>query len=93
MSENVNLFLFTKLADVQPLTRTQMTRTYLQAGNWRVLYAFKTFGIKQLDYIIQKSRRELQTKPTAKALWSIVTMLGIIMLCGAGDDELKDFSM
>jgi hypothetical protein len=31
MSENVNLFLFTKLADVQPLTRTQMTNTYLRA--------------------------------------------------------------
>jgi len=93
MSENVNLFLFTKLADVQPLTRTQMTNTYLRAWNWRVLYAFKTFGIKQLDYIIQRWKRELASKPTAKALRSIATMLWIIMLCWASDDELKDFSM
>ena len=93
LSENVNLFLFTKLADVQPLTRMQMTRTYLQSWNWRVLYAFKTFGIKQLDYIIQKSKNELKTNPTPKALWNIATMLWIIMLCWATADELKDFSM
>ena len=93
MSENVNLFLFTKLADVQPLTRTQMPKTYLQAWNWRVLYAFKTFGIKQLDYLIQTSKRELATKPTAKALWNITAMLWIIMLCGAATDEIKDFTL
>ena len=93
LTENVNLFLFTKLADVQPLTRTQMTKTYLQAPNSRVLYAFKTFGIKRLDYLIQKSKRELATKPTAKALWTIVAIAWIMMLCDAWNDELKDFSM
>ena len=90
MSENVNLFLFTKLADVQPLTRMQMPRTYLQAWNWRILYAFKTFTIKRLDYIIQKSKRELQTKPTAQALRTLVAMWLIMMLCDAWADELKD---
>ena len=90
MSENVNLFLFMKLADVQPLTRLQMPKTYLQAWNWRILYAFKTFSIKRLDYIIQKSKHELQTKPTAKALYTLVFTWLIMMLCDAWSDELKD---
>lgn len=93
MSENVNLFLFTKLADVQPLTRMQMPKTYLSSWNGRIFYQFKTFAIKQLDYMIQKWKRDLQTKWTVQGLWSIVVMMWIIMLCGAWTDEIKDFSM
>ena len=93
MSENVNLFLFTKLADVQPLTRMQMPKTYLTSWNGRIFYQFKTFAVKQLDYMIQKWKRDLQTKWTAKWLWSIALMMWIIMLCWAATDEIKDFTM
>jgi len=90
ISKNVSLFLFTKLSDVQPLTRLQMPKTYQKAWNWRILYAFKTYWIKKLDYILQTSKRELATKPTAEAVWKIVRMALIFMLFEAWTDEIKD---
>lgn len=90
ISKNVSLFLFTKLSDVQPLTRLQMPKTYQKAWNWRILYAFKTYWIKKLDYILQTSKRELATKPTAEAVWKIVSMALMFMLFEAWTDEIKD---
>jgi hypothetical protein len=93
MTENVNLLLFMKLANIQPLTRSQMPATYLNSPNGRILYAFKTFGIKQLDYLIQETRHNFQENPTPQAIWKLTQVLMTIILLGASVDEIKDFSM
>ncbi|MDR0650264.1 MAG: hypothetical protein LBG59_02400 [Candidatus Peribacteria bacterium] len=93
MTPNVNLLLFMKLANIQPLTKSQMPAIYLNSPNGRISYAFKTFGIKQLDYLIQETKRNFQENPTPQALLKVVQMMMIIILLGASVDEIKDFSM
>jgi len=49
MSDNVKLLLFNQLSDVQPITLSEMPAQYLKVPNGRILYALKSFAIKQLD--------------------------------------------
>lgn len=49
MSDNVKLLLFNQLSDVQPISLSEMPLQYLKSPNGRILYALKSFAIKQLD--------------------------------------------
>ena len=49
MSDNVKLLLFNQLSDVQPISLSEMPLQYLKVPNGRILYALKSFAIKQLD--------------------------------------------
>ena len=49
VSVNVKLLLFNQLSDVQPISLSEMPLQYLKAPNGRILYALKSFAIKQLD--------------------------------------------
>lgn len=49
VSDNVKLAAFTELTDSQPITLTEMPQLYLEHPNGRLLYAMKTFPLKQLD--------------------------------------------
>ena len=49
MSDNVKLLLFNQLSDVQPISLSEMPVQYLKNPNGRILYALKSFAIKQLD--------------------------------------------
>ena len=49
MSDNVKLLLFNQLSDVQPISLSEMPLRYLKSPNGRILYALKSFAIKQLD--------------------------------------------
>jgi hypothetical protein len=61
MSEDVNLFLTMQLAKVQPLTKSQMTKSYLDNPRGRILYAFKTFGIKQVNFVLEEFKNDIKT--------------------------------
>lgn len=49
MTDNVKLLLFNQLSDIQPITLSEMPQRYLEAQGGRILYALKSFTIKQLD--------------------------------------------
>lgn len=49
VSDNVRLLLWNELSDVQPISLSEMPLKYLNASGGRLLYALKTFTIKQLD--------------------------------------------
>lgn len=49
MSENVKLYLWNELSDVQPISLSEMPAAYLKTPNGRILYALKSFGLVQLN--------------------------------------------
>ena len=51
MTENVKLYLWNKLSDVQPISLSEMPAAYLKTPNGRILYALKSFGLVQLNRI------------------------------------------
>lgn len=55
MTENVKLWVFNQLADIQPIALSEMPEAYLRAKNGRLAYMLKSFTLKQLDVV----RREV----------------------------------
>ena len=98
-SEEVALVMYMKLGNIQPLTKAQMPKTYLDNPNWRLFYQFKTFGIKQLDYVVQETKdnikwwKNLSTTEKFLRVAQIANMVFIMTLLWVGADELKDLTM
>ena len=98
-SQEVALIMYMKLSNIQPLTRAQMPKAYLNNPNWRLFYQFKTFGIKQLDYVLQETREQtknfknLSTGEKLLRIVQIANMVFVMTLLGVGADELKDITM
>lgn len=51
ISDDVKYLLFNELADAQPITLSEMPQYYLQFPNARLVYALKSFTLKQLDLL------------------------------------------
>lgn len=98
-SEEVAMVMYMKLGNIQPLTKAQMPKAYLDNPNWRLFYQFKTFGIKQLDYVLQETKwnlkwwKNLSTTEKYLRVAKIANMVFIMTLLWVGADELKDITM
>ena len=98
-SEDVALVMYMKLWDVQPLTKAQMPKAYLDNPNGRLFYQFKTFGIKQLDYVLEKTKentkwwKNLSTTEKYLRVAQVANMVFVMTLLWVGADELKDITM
>lgn len=98
-SQDVALLMYMKLSNIQPLTKAQMPKAYLENPNWRLFYQFKTFGIKQLDYVLQETKEQtkdfknLSTTDKMLKIAQIANMVFIMTLLWVWADELKDLTM
>lgn len=98
-SEEVALVMYMKLWNIQPLTKAQMPKAYLDNPNGRLFYQFKTFGIKQLDYVLQETKQQtkwfknLSTTEKFLRVAQVASMIFIMTLMWAWASELKDITM
>lgn len=107
LNDDAKSLLFYDLAEVQPIDMAEMPEMYLRGGNWRIAYALKTFTLKRLNYLIEKSRRyavqgrklwDKGDKNAAMEEWikGIRTMtwtMFLLVTAGASMDWLKDLIM
>lgn len=98
-SEEVAMVMYMKLGNVQPLTKAQMPKAYLDNPRGRLFYQFKTFGIKQMDYVVQETKenlkwfKNLSTTEKFLRVAQIANMVFTMTLFGLVWDELKDITM
>lgn len=99
-SKEVSMIMFMKLSNFQPLTRAQMPEAYLNHPWYiRMLYQFKTFGLKQTNYIISECKEALKEaknwtpQQKREAVWRIVSLVASLALMWLWADELKDLLM
>lgn len=45
------MYLFNELAEIQPITLSEMPERYLKHPNGRIMYALKSFTLKQIDVL------------------------------------------
>jgi hypothetical protein len=61
MTEPVRAMLFSELSDIQPISKLEVPKAYLDNPNGRIMYMLRTFMIKQADIVrrdvIQEFRR------------------------------------
>lgn len=79
VTDRVKFYLWNELADVQPISLAEMPKKYLAAPNGRILYALKSFTIKQLDMVRRGVYQELRAgnkKQAAKNAVAFATLVG-----------------
>jgi len=94
VTDNVKLMLFNELADIQPISLSEMPAAYLAHPNGRVFYMLKSFMIKQLDLIRREGLTKLNTKgQRAQGAYNLTKYAAILGSANAGSSYIKDMMM
>ena len=94
MTELVKTYLFTRLSEMQPISRSEVPEMFLQMPNGRLFYQLTTWTIKQLELVRTKLFRQmLHGNAREKAVAAKETMRMIVLVGGANltSEELKRF--
>ena len=94
VTEDVQILVFNKLLDHQPVTQSEMPQGYLNANKGRLLYQLKTFTIRQLDVIRRKIVNDIKNAKTYKekalGFANFTRFLMMFLVAGVPKDALKD---
>jgi len=97
ISENIKLFAFNEISDMQPVSLLEMPETYLNNPDGRIFYMLKSFILKQYDVV----RRELVQewgKASTKAEKAAVAkkgaaLFGYLAVGNAGTGIIRDVAL
>lgn len=91
-SDSVSFLLFNELANVQPITLTELPYYYNKYGNWRIAYFLKTFGIRQMNFFLKETAGVIRDKnlpvEQRKEGWKNLMKLGITLPMVGGSVDL-----
>jgi hypothetical protein len=97
---NVQLYLFNRLADAQPITMSELPASYLRNPNGRLLYTLKSYSIKQLDIMRKDIWRNvadgIKEKNIKKVGEGVKNAMAYTVLVTGGNTavkEVKDFTL
>jgi hypothetical protein len=93
VTEPIRALLFSKLSDMQPISKSEVPQAYLENPNGRILYMLKTFAIKQGDIIRRDSYNEIRKGNVAKGLYNLGRYATLLGVSGATTDMIKDWIM
>ena len=91
VTDRTKLLLWNELADVQPIALSEMPRAYLEAGNLRILYSLKSFGLKQLGLIRQNIVQRAQRGDVSGAFEEALRYSAVIGLAGGTVENARNF--
>lgn len=89
-TDRTKFLLFCRLLQTQPITKSSAPT--LMAKNWafKMLYQFKSFMAKRIEFFHQEIAREFQKGNHGKAIGNMVKLAALIMLFGMARDEVED---
>ena len=90
VTDNVKLLMFNELADMQPISLSEMPEYYLTSGNGRVLYMLKTFALKRIDIFRNECFDKMRKGEVKSGLQNLFKLSMLMMLCGMGKDAIID---
>jgi hypothetical protein len=90
-TENVRYMAMLDLTKVQPVTLSNMPKTYLDNPNGRILYTLKTFQIQQLDWLRRDIVRKLKAPGQRReGLGRLSSLLALTTMLGVGKEIVSD---
>jgi hypothetical protein len=89
-SDEVKLLLFTELSRTQPITRASLPMGYDVSPKGRIFYTFKTFALRQFDFIMDETKREWQRGNKWQASKNSMRLAIYMGLLGAGVDTINN---
>ena len=91
ISENVKHFLYSEVADVQPVSLSEVPEMYLRLPNGRIMYMMKTFMLKQMDIIRRDSYNQIKSGHVAKGLGNLMKYGIILGSANTGSRYVKEW--
>lgn len=88
MSDNMKLMLWNDLAETQPIGLSEMPQYYLKNPNGRIIYAYKTFALKQFNYM--RNTILADGNPVRRAT-NLTYFASMFVAANTGIDMFKDF--
>jgi len=90
ITENVKLFAFNELAEVQPIALSEMPEAYLTSTNGRIFYMLKSFTVKQLDVVRKNVVHEWKRGNKVSAAKNAALLAGYVSTANMGIDAIRD---
>lgn len=90
ISDNVKLLMFNELADMQPISLSEMPEWYLTSGNGRVFYMLKTFMLKRIDIFRNECFDKIRNGQTKEGIQNLFRLASLMVLCGSAKDAIID---
>ena len=90
ISENVKLLMFNELADMQPISLSEMPEWYLTGGNGRVFYMLKPFLIKRLDIFRNECYDKYKQGNVKTSVQNLFRLSILMMMTGMSKDAIID---
>tara|TARA_R110000803_G_scaffold1228_6_gene4021 strand:+ start:3050 stop:6208 length:3159 start_codon:yes stop_codon:yes gene_type:complete len=90
MSDNVKVFAFNELADIQPTTHLEMPELWNANPNLRILYSLKSFTLKMWDLARNKIWNEWQSGSKVTAAANMARMGAYLAVANVGTEVLRD---
>jgi hypothetical protein len=88
ISENVKLLMFNELADMQPISLSEMPEYYLTSGNGRVFYMLKTFALKRIDIFRNECFDKIKQGNVKEGIQNLFRLSILMILCGMSKDAI-----
>ena len=92
MSNIVKAHISAEVMNIQPISRSQMPQAYLDHPNGRMMYQFRTWGVKQFDLARRQIFRNLFSKDPRKVAdgaRGLVLFTGYVGIGNVGITELQ----
>jgi len=93
VTENVKMLAFSDLADMQPIALSEMSETYLNNPNGRILYMLKSFTLKQYDLLRREVVQEFKQGNKAQAVKKAATIMAYMTASGTALDITRDLML
>ena len=94
-SKFLRFFAFYELSGIQPISMSEMPIGYNTAGNGRILYTLKSYNLKIANRLYDQIKRawseDSSSEQKRQAMYQFATYAALLVLSGAGVDELKDW--
>lgn len=93
ITTDVKFLMFNELSDVQPITLMEMPKSYIDNPNGRLMYALKSWTIKQLD-IVRRDVLDQITKGNVKEGVGNLARLSVLLgMGGVASSTLQDLAL
>ena len=90
MSDNVKIFAFNELSDIQPISHLEMPEAWNANPNLRILFSLKSFTLKMWDLSRNKIWNEWQRGSKVTAAANMARMGAYLTVANVGTEVLRD---
>ena len=89
MTDDVMAYAFSKLADVQPISKSEVPQAYLSSNTGKTAFTLKSFLLKQVDVLRNDVIREATEGSKIQAGKNLVAYTTLLGMMNLGADEVK----